>query len=91
MVHLDNVAVILARMKDAAGFTPAEVVTLLASHSVAGADNVDPTVNNFRMLTFTSRLKVTDRSLGPRSIPLLRYSILLHPFFPAPDFFFQGL
>ncbi|KAJ6512415.1 manganese peroxidase 2 [Mycena sanguinolenta] len=40
----DNVAAILARMKDAAGFTPAEVVTLLASHSVAGADNVDPTI-----------------------------------------------
>lgn len=76
-------------MKDAAGFTPAEVVTLLASHSVAGADNVDPTVNNFRM--FTSWLNVPHRSLGPRSIPLLRFSILLHPFFPAPDFFKKGL
>ncbi|KAJ6610562.1 lignin peroxidase LiP2 precursor [Mycena sp. CBHHK59/15] len=40
----DNVDVILARMKDAGGFTPAEVVALLASHSVAGADTVDPTI-----------------------------------------------
>jgi len=33
---------ILARMADA-GFSPAEVVALLASHSIAGADDVDPT------------------------------------------------
>ncbi|KAJ7471781.1 putative versatile peroxidase [Mycena latifolia] len=39
----DNVDVILARFKDA-GFSPTEVVALLASHSVAGADNVDPTI-----------------------------------------------
>jgi hypothetical protein len=41
----DNVDVILARMADAGGFTATDVVALLASHSVAGADNVDPTVN----------------------------------------------
>jgi len=40
----DNVDVILARMADAGGFTPTDVVALLASHSVAGADNVDPTI-----------------------------------------------
>ncbi|KAJ7042915.1 manganese peroxidase 2 [Mycena alexandri] len=40
----DNVNVILARMADAGGFTPTDVVALLASHSVAGADNVDPTI-----------------------------------------------
>ncbi|KAJ7716902.1 manganese peroxidase 2 [Mycena maculata] len=34
---------ILARMGDA-GFTPAEVVALLASHSIAGADDIDPTI-----------------------------------------------
>ncbi|KAJ7306891.1 manganese dependent peroxidase 1 [Mycena albidolilacea] len=40
----DNVQVILARMADAGGFTPTDVVALLASHSVAGADTVDPTI-----------------------------------------------
>ncbi|KAF8145706.1 Mn peroxidase MNP3 [Mycena galopus ATCC 62051] len=35
--------VILARMADA-GFTPAELVALLASHSIAGSDDVDPTI-----------------------------------------------
>ncbi|KAJ7192621.1 manganese peroxidase 1 precursor [Mycena pura] len=38
-----SVQQILARMADA-GFTPAEVVALLASHSIAGADDVDPTM-----------------------------------------------
>ncbi|KDR76713.1 hypothetical protein GALMADRAFT_1328628 [Galerina marginata CBS 339.88] len=37
----DNVATILARFGEV-GFSPAEVVALLASHSVAGADDVDP-------------------------------------------------
>ncbi|KAJ7186079.1 putative versatile peroxidase [Mycena filopes] len=40
----DNVDVILARMKDAGGFSPTDVVALLSSHSVAGADTVDPTI-----------------------------------------------
>ncbi|KAJ7097411.1 versatile peroxidase VPL1 [Mycena epipterygia] len=40
----DSVETILARMKDAAGFTPTDVVALLASHSVAGADTVDPAI-----------------------------------------------
>ncbi|KAK7050579.1 peroxidase [Favolaschia claudopus] len=40
----DSVPKILARMKDAGGFTPTDVVALLASHSVAGADTVDPTI-----------------------------------------------
>ncbi|KAF8145601.1 manganese-dependent peroxidase [Mycena galopus ATCC 62051] len=39
-----NVDVILARMAEA-GFTPAEVVALLSSHSIAGADDVDPTIS----------------------------------------------
>jgi len=39
----DSVASILARMGDA-GFSPAEVIALLASHSIAGADTVDPTI-----------------------------------------------
>lgn len=37
----DSVDDILARMGDA-GFSPAEVVALLASHSVAAQDHVDP-------------------------------------------------
>ncbi|KAJ7076022.1 putative versatile peroxidase [Mycena belliarum] len=40
----DNVDVILERMADAGGFSPTDVVALLASHSVAGADTVDPTI-----------------------------------------------
>lgn len=40
----DSVATILARFNDAAGFTSDEVVALLASHSIARADHVDPTV-----------------------------------------------
>ncbi|KAJ8473553.1 hypothetical protein ONZ45_g16254 [Pleurotus djamor] len=39
----DSVDTILARMGDA-GLTPVEVVWLLASHSVAAADLVDPTI-----------------------------------------------
>ncbi|KIJ37320.1 class II peroxidase [Sphaerobolus stellatus SS14] len=40
----NNVSTILARFEDAAGFTPAEVVALLASHSIARADKVDPNI-----------------------------------------------
>ncbi|KAJ7620876.1 manganese peroxidase 1 precursor [Mycena polygramma] len=40
----DSVEKILARMGDA-GFSPAEVVALLASHSIAGADDIDPTLS----------------------------------------------
>ncbi|KAJ7617229.1 putative versatile peroxidase, partial [Roridomyces roridus] len=39
-----SVDTILSRMADA-GFTPAEVVALLASHSIAGADDVDPSAS----------------------------------------------
>ncbi|KAI0832313.1 manganese peroxidase isozyme precursor [Trametes gibbosa] len=39
----DSVTKILARFADA-GFTPDEVVALLASHSVAAADHVDPSI-----------------------------------------------
>ncbi|KAJ7510863.1 heme peroxidase [Mycena galericulata] len=38
-----SVTDILDRMADA-GFSPAEVVALLASHSIAGADDIDPTI-----------------------------------------------
>ena len=37
----DPIDKILARMQDA-GFSPAETVDLLASHSVAAPDHVDP-------------------------------------------------
>ncbi|KAI0072718.1 manganese peroxidase 1 precursor [Panus rudis PR-1116 ss-1] len=40
----DTVDSILARFADAGGFSPAEVIALLASHSVAAADKVDPTI-----------------------------------------------
>ncbi|KAH9847429.1 manganese-dependent peroxidase [Lenzites betulinus] len=40
----DNVTKILARFEDAGRFTPAEVVALLASHTIAAADHVDPTI-----------------------------------------------
>ncbi|KAI0268698.1 manganase peroxidase [Gloeopeniophorella convolvens] len=39
----DTIDSILARFADA-GFSPAEVVALLASHTVAAADHVDPTI-----------------------------------------------
>ncbi|KAF7341245.1 Peroxidase [Mycena venus] len=51
-----NVDDILARMGDA-GLTPAEVVALLASHSIAGADDVDPTLSG---LPFDSTPSVFD-------------------------------
>ncbi|VDC07243.1 unnamed protein product [Peniophora sp. CBMAI 1063] len=40
----DTVDSILARFSDAGGFSAAEVVALLASHSVAAADHVDPSI-----------------------------------------------
>ncbi|KAI0092974.1 melanin-decolorizing enzyme [Irpex rosettiformis] len=40
----DSVTSILSRFKDAGGFTPAEVVALLGSHTIAAADHVDPTI-----------------------------------------------
>jgi manganese peroxidase len=40
----DTVDSILARFDDAGAFTPAEVVALLASHSIAAADHVDPSI-----------------------------------------------
>ncbi|EJF61826.1 manganese peroxidase 2 [Dichomitus squalens LYAD-421 SS1] len=41
----DNITKILARFDDAGGFTPFEVVSLLASHTIARADHVDPTLD----------------------------------------------
>jgi hypothetical protein len=40
----DGVQTILSRMNAAGGFTPQEVIALLSSHSIAGADTVDPTI-----------------------------------------------
>lgn len=40
----DTVDSILQRFSDAGGFSPAEVVALLASHTVAAADLVDPSI-----------------------------------------------
>jgi hypothetical protein len=39
----DSVDSILARMEDA-GFSPRELIALLSSHSIAGADDIDPTI-----------------------------------------------
>ncbi|OCH90879.1 manganese-dependent peroxidase precursor [Obba rivulosa] len=41
----DNVTSILARFADAGNFSPFEVVSLLASHTIARADKVDPTLD----------------------------------------------
>ena len=41
----DSVTSILTRFDDAGGFTPFEVISLLASHTVARADHVDPTLD----------------------------------------------
>ncbi|EJF61830.1 manganese peroxidase [Dichomitus squalens] len=41
----DSITDILNRFDDAGGFTPFEVVSLLASHTVARADHVDPTLD----------------------------------------------
>ncbi|PSR77890.1 hypothetical protein PHLCEN_2v7670 [Hermanssonia centrifuga] len=41
----DNVSKILARFEDAGGFSPFEVVALLASHTIARADKVDETID----------------------------------------------
>ncbi|KAJ7675538.1 heme peroxidase [Mycena rosella] len=41
----DNVTAILERFADAGNFSPFEVVSLLASHSVARADKVDETID----------------------------------------------
>jgi len=41
----DSVDKILARFADGGGFTPDEVVALLASHSIARSDHVDPTIS----------------------------------------------
>ena len=40
----DTVDSILARFADAGNFTPQEVVWLLSSHTIAAADEVDPTI-----------------------------------------------
>ena len=42
----ENITFILERFNDAGGFTPFEVVALLASHSIARADHVDSTIVN---------------------------------------------
>ena len=41
----DSVTKILERFDDAGGFTPFEVVSLLASHTIARADKVDETID----------------------------------------------
>ena len=41
----DSVTSILARFADAGNFSPFEVVSLLASHSIARADKVDETID----------------------------------------------
>jgi hypothetical protein len=41
----DSVDSILSRFADAAGFTSSDVVSLLASHTIARADHVDPTLD----------------------------------------------
>lgn len=42
----DTVNSILERFTDAGNFSPAEVVALLAAHSIAHADHIDPTLDS---------------------------------------------
>jgi cytochrome c peroxidase len=55
----DSIDTILARMKDA-GFSPAEVVALLASHTVAASDLIEP---DFHGSPFDSTPSVFDNQL----------------------------
>lgn len=68
----DSITMILARMLDGGNFSPAEVVALLSSHSIARADHVDPTLDAapFDSTPFTVRF----------TLPLLFsvLTILLH-------------
>jgi len=41
----DSVDSIIARFADGGGFTPDEIIALLASHTIARADHVDPTLD----------------------------------------------
>ncbi|KAF8579969.1 class II peroxidase [Ramaria rubella] len=41
----DSVDKIIARFADGGGFTPDEIIALLASHTIARADHVDPTLD----------------------------------------------
>ena len=41
----DSVEKIFARMADGGGFTPTDLIALLASHTIARADHVDPTLD----------------------------------------------
>ncbi|KAF9016097.1 heme peroxidase [Hymenopellis radicata] len=56
----DSVQKILARFDDAGGFTPAEVVALLASHTIAAADHVDPTLTVLVRTPFDSTPEIFD-------------------------------
>ena len=49
----DNVEKILARMQAGGNFSPQEVIALLSSHSVAGADTVIPGFEGYDFRCFT--------------------------------------
>ncbi|TCD71207.1 Manganese peroxidase 3 [Steccherinum ochraceum] len=53
----DTIDSILARFSDAGGFSPAEVVALLASHTIAASDHIDP---NLQGVPFDSTPEVFD-------------------------------
>ena len=53
----DSIDKILARMEDGGSFSPAEVVALLASHSVARADHVDPDLDAAPFDTVSNSLR----------------------------------
>jgi cytochrome c peroxidase len=60
---------ILERM-GSVGFSPKEVVALLSSHSIAGADTVDPTIPGYASVVsqnlIVTYLKVVELHLTPR-------------------------
>lgn len=71
----DSADVILARMGDA-GFSPAEVVDLLASHSVAAQDHVDP-VRNPHATSIFGHSPILHKS--HRMFMVLHSTLLLRP------------
>ena len=74
-LNADNTTTILNRMADA-GFTPAEVVALLASHTVAGADDIDPTVSLISVILILDSWLLDPRHTVRFDSQSLRYPVL---------------
>ncbi|THV02687.1 manganese peroxidase isozyme precursor [Dendrothele bispora CBS 962.96] len=88
----DSVVKILARMADAT-FSPNELVALLASHSVAAQDHVDPIIHgspfdstqDFSIRSSTSRSAKGLRLPTASSNPIFLQTLLQGDVIPGPD------